>query len=90
LGSYALINIFFGYRFYIRYNKLLGKSADQLIDSLKKELEMLWEEELDRIQSRLIGFEDEIKNNIQILAKLKSEYRISKLETISNDKNTNI
>ena len=90
LGSYALINIFFGYRFYIRYNKLLGKNADQLIDSLKKELEMLWEEELDRIQSRLIGFEDEIKNNIQILAKLKSEYRISKLETISNDKNTNI
>ena len=90
LGSYALINSFFGYRFYIRYNKLLGKSADHLIDSLKKELEMLWEEELDRIQNGLVGFEDEIMNNMQILAKLKSEYRISKLETISNDKNTNI
>ncbi len=71
LGSYALINIFFGYRFYIRYNKLLEKSADHLIDSLKKELEMLWEEELDRIQNSLVGFEDEIKNNIQVIRGLR-------------------
>ena len=71
LGSYALINIFFGYRFYIRYNKLLGKNADQLIDSLKKELEMLWKDELGRIQSGLVGFEDEIRNKIQIIRGLR-------------------
>ena len=71
LGSYVLINIFFGYRFYVRYGKILEKNAGKLIDSLKKEMEMLWEEEFDRIHSSLIKFEDEMKNNIKAIDGLK-------------------
>jgi hypothetical protein len=47
LGTYVLLQIFLGLRFYRRYKKLLQRHAQKFIESLKLELGQIWEEELD-------------------------------------------
>jgi hypothetical protein len=61
LGSYALINLFLGFRFYRRYRQVLQKGAQKKEQSLKQALSRLWEESLDA----LIGDLRELKNEIQ-------------------------
>lgn len=71
LGSYALINIFFGYRFYVRYKKLLVKRTDRLLNALKKELTAVWEEKLDRAIHNLIELNEGVRVNISAISELK-------------------
>jgi GTP-binding protein EngB required for normal cell division len=72
VASYALINIFFGYRFYVRYRKIVEKRAEQAIASLQTELYMLWEEELDRVHNELILISNELKDTSNTLKTLKN------------------
>ncbi|MBN2515030.1 MAG: 50S ribosome-binding GTPase [Deltaproteobacteria bacterium] len=72
VASYALINIFFGYRFYVHYRKMLEKRAEKAIASLQTELNVLWEEELDRVHDELIRTSNELKDTIKTLKTLKS------------------
>ena len=44
LISYALLNLFVALRFYRRYRKLLHKTTDKILASLKSDLEKTWEE----------------------------------------------
>jgi GTP-binding protein EngB required for normal cell division len=61
LGSYALINLFLGFRFYRRYRKILQKESQSKEQSLKQALSRLWEESLDALIRDL----HELKNEIQ-------------------------
>ena len=72
VATYALINIFFGYRFYVCYRKIVEKRADKAIVSLQTALNMLWEEELDRVHNELILMSNELKDTINTLKTLKS------------------
>jgi len=71
LGSYALINIFLGYRFYVRYKKLLEKRTVRLLDSFKNELVAFWDEKLARIINDLAKFDKEVRINISAISGLK-------------------
>ena len=75
LGSYALINIFLGYRFYVRYKKLLEKRTVRLLDSFKKELVAFWEEKLDRTINSLTKFDEEVRINMSAISELKERRR---------------
>jgi hypothetical protein len=61
LGSYALVNLFLGFRFYRRYMKLLQEGAQKKEQSLEQALSRLWEESLDALIRDL----RELKNEIQ-------------------------
>ncbi|MEA1935734.1 MAG: GTPase [Thermodesulfobacteriota bacterium] len=77
LGSYALINLFFGYRFYARYKKLLEKRTDKLLDSLKKELAAFWEEEIvGRAINKLTKLDEEVEADVSAISKLKERQTI--------------
>jgi energy-coupling factor transporter ATP-binding protein EcfA2 len=72
IATYAFINIFFGYRFYVRYRKMVEKNAEKTVASLQTELNMLWEEELDRVHNELICMSNELKDTITSLKTLKN------------------
>jgi len=71
LGSYVLINIFLGYRFHVRYKKLLEKRTVRLLDSFKNELVAFWDEKLARIINDLAKFDKEVGINISAISGLK-------------------
>jgi len=76
LGSYALINVFFGYRFYVRHKKLLEKRTDKLFDSFKKELAAFWEEKVGQVINKLTKLDEEVEANVLAISKLKERQTI--------------
>ena len=70
LGSYVLLQIFLGVRFYWRYKKLLQRHAQRFIESLKLELGRIWEEELNILISHLTEKVQEVEGRISALSAL--------------------
>jgi hypothetical protein len=64
LGSYALINLFLGFRFYRRYRKVLQRDAQRKVQSLKQALSNLWEESLDAFLRNLRELKNEIQSHL--------------------------
>jgi hypothetical protein len=64
LGSYALINLFLGFRFYRRYRKVLQRGAQRKEQSLKHVLSRLWEESLDALIRDLRELKNEIQSQV--------------------------
>ncbi|MCK8600611.1 GTPase [Desulfoferrobacter suflitae] len=76
LGSYILLNVFFAFRFYARYKKLLQRHAQKFIESLKSELIRVWEAELDSIIEQMQDYDRELEARmaaIGVLHERKSE-----------------
>jgi len=73
LGSYALLNLFFGFRFYGRYKKLAKRAAENVIEALKKELMRVWEKELASIVEDLHQFKAQVRSHISAISALKEE-----------------
>jgi hypothetical protein len=72
LGSYALINLFLGLRFYNRYKKLLRRRSRRFIETLELEFQRLWEEELEAVLFRLESLKQELDEQIATLANLET------------------
>ena len=53
LASFALLNLFFAFRFYRRSRKLLGRVIAKILQSLNVELRKVWEAKLDSILDSL-------------------------------------
>jgi hypothetical protein len=53
LGSYLIVNLFFGLHSYRRAKKLLQRYSQKFIESLKFELGKIWERELESIIDQL-------------------------------------
>ena len=68
MGSYALINLFFAFRFYRRYQKLLNRTSKKTTLSLKAGLKKVWEKELDDILERLNEFRKDIHEQIAAIS----------------------
>ena len=71
LGSFVVINIFVGYRFYRKYRKIIEKRTDRLLRSFTNDLEVLWKEELDRIHERLIALVRSLNKNLDAIRQLR-------------------
>ena len=71
LLSYALLNLFFAFRFYSRYNKLLRRRAQKTMASLKVGLREVWEERLDSIVDDLNRLRGEIRSQSSALSALR-------------------
>ena len=70
LGSYMLLNLFFAFRFYARFKKLLQRHTQKFIESLKFELTRVWEEELDAIIQQLKDYDEELDARMSAIALL--------------------
>lgn len=70
LGSYALLQVFLGFRFHGRYKKLLQRHAQKFIESLKLELGRVWEEERNILIARLGEYAQRIEGRSASLAAL--------------------
>ncbi len=68
MGSYALINLFFAFRFYRRYQKLLNRTSRKTTLSIKAGLKKVWEKELDDILERLNEFRKDIHEQIAAIS----------------------
>jgi len=73
LLSYALLNLFFSFRFYRRYKKLLRRRAQKIMASLKVGLREVWEEKLDSILDDLNRLRGEIRSHTEAISALGQE-----------------
>jgi hypothetical protein len=69
LGSYALINLFLGFRFHRRYRKVLRREARKKERSLKQALSGVWEGSLDALIRDLHDLKDEIQSQVSSFPK---------------------
>ena len=68
-----MLNLFFAFRFYRRYKKLLVQATSKVIESLKKELSEVWEERLDSILAALRQLMADTQSQISTISGLKRE-----------------
>ena len=73
LASYALLNLFFSFRFYRRSKELLRRQTERIMVSLRAELSRAWEESLDFILADLNRFREDIREQTASIAALKKE-----------------
>jgi GTP-binding protein EngB required for normal cell division len=73
LGSYALLNLFLGFRFYRRYRRLLLRSARKTLDLLKFNLSGIWEDHLSALLQDLQDLRKEIASRLDVLSSLHQE-----------------
>jgi GTP-binding protein EngB required for normal cell division len=70
LGTYLLLQIFLGFRFYRHHRKLLQRQAQKLVESLQLVLETVWEEELNTVIDRLTQKVQQVDKQIATLRAL--------------------
>ena len=73
LGSYALINLFFGLWFYRRYRALTERKTDEITDSLVKDVVILWQEALGRTAAALKEYDRTLGVRARSLEALKPD-----------------
>jgi GTP-binding protein EngB required for normal cell division len=60
LGSFFLLQLFFGFRFYGRYKKFLQQRRQKFIESVGLNLRGIWQEELDSVMSRFAEYAEQL------------------------------
>jgi GTP-binding protein EngB required for normal cell division len=70
LASYALLNLFLGFRFYRRYRKLLLRAGKKALGGLKITLGGIWEENLDDLLRDMQGLKEEMASRLEVLSKI--------------------
>ncbi len=71
LATYLLLLFFFGFRFYTRYRKYLQRRTQKFIESLKIDLEKMWEDELNTIIARLEDYSRDLETQLSAIADLR-------------------
>ena len=71
LGSYALINLFAGLWFYRRYQAVIERKTNEIINSFVRDLGDLWEEVADHIASALEEYDRSLGMTARSLRELK-------------------
>ena len=71
LGSYALLNLLLGYRFYRRYRGLLRKVAQKTTEGLRLALFRIWEETLDEVVHDLEGLKSDMVSRLEAISSLR-------------------
>ena len=71
LGSYALLNLLLGYRFYRRYRGLLRNVAQKTTEGLRLALFRIWEETLDEVVHDLEGLKSDMVSRLEAISSLR-------------------
>ncbi len=72
LASYVLLHVFFGFVFYGRYKKILQRRTQRFIDSLKLEMQELWEQELNSIITQLRDYDHDLHAQAEAISLLRN------------------
>jgi GTP-binding protein EngB required for normal cell division len=70
LGSYALLNLFLGFRFYRSYQRLARKASQKTLEALRIALSRIWEESLDEVVNDLEGLKSEMTSRLEAIHKI--------------------
>jgi len=73
LGSFALLNLFFAFRFYRRYKKHSEAAARKSMKSLQAELTKIWEEKIDAVLRDTNRLRQDIRSQISTISDLTRE-----------------
>jgi hypothetical protein len=73
LGSYALLNLLFGFRFYRGYRRRLQRAAKEALDALKVALVKEWERNLEGTFDHIDHLRADIKTQIESISRLKGD-----------------
>jgi hypothetical protein len=76
LVSYALLNLFFAFRFYRHHRNLLQRVTQKIIASLKADLGSVWEDKLNAILADLDQFRTDIRSQITALSALDQQDKV--------------
>jgi len=80
LGTYALINLFLGFRFLRGYRNRIDRAARKRLDLLQEELMIIWRECLEHILEDMERFRSEIRSRRSTLLELRSKKRSPSIE----------
>ncbi len=72
LGSFLLLQLFVGFRFYVKYKKMLQRRTQKFIASLKSEMFQLWENEFDLVLEHLNDHQDQVRTRLDSLKSLRT------------------
>ncbi len=72
LGSFLLLQLFVGFRFYGKYKKMLQRRTQKFIASLKSEMFQLWEHEFDLILEQLTEHRNQVQARLESLKTLRT------------------
>jgi len=70
LGSYALLNLFFGVRFFLSYRRRLERATDRAVRSFRQGMIEVWTEELDAVVEELARLRNEAQARGKELSEL--------------------
>lgn len=70
LGSYGLLNIFFGFYFYRRYRRLVVRATQKRMAGLAEALGTTWEKQLDAAMQQLETLKEEIRSRQAVIVSL--------------------
>jgi GTP-binding protein EngB required for normal cell division len=73
LGSYALLNLFFAFRFYRGYRRRLHFLSQKILGILSGELMKIWEKELDSLSVDLSALRADVQSQVSTIHALKEE-----------------
>lgn len=65
LGSLLALNLFFGFRFYRRYRRAMGRIADKAADRCKAGVATVWKESLQSLLKELDGLQTDLQARIE-------------------------
>lgn len=71
LGSYAILNLFLGFRFYRRYQRLLQKTSEKTLEALRLALSRTWEESLDELVRDIEALKAETASRLEAISSLR-------------------
>jgi GTP-binding protein EngB required for normal cell division len=75
LCTYAILNIALAFRFNRRYKKLLQNRAHKFVESVKAEVERIWEEELDRTIARMEEYDMRLQEQLADITALRRPFK---------------
>jgi len=73
LGSYALLNLFLGFRFYRRYRRLLQRASRKTLEALRLALSGIWVESMDEMMHDLEGLKSEMDSRLNALSSIRGK-----------------
>jgi hypothetical protein len=65
LGSLLLLNLFFGFRFYRRYRRAMGRIADRAAERCKAGVATVWKESLRSLLKELENLQTDLQARVE-------------------------
>ena len=77
LGSYLLLNMFAGYRFYRAFVRRREKESRKSREMVRKAITLVWKRRVDMMREALVGYNKSITSRISSISELKRENETS-------------